>query len=82
MAQYGLHVATLKLNHMKVNDRDEDRWLTGIRSPYERVFSGRDRRVKYQGVSKNQFRAFGRAIAFNLKRLVTLGAHKEGLELA
>ena len=82
MAQYGLHDATLKLNHMKVKDRDKDRWLTGIRSPYERVFSGRDRRVKYQGVSKNQFRAFGRAIAFNLKRLVTLGAHKEGLELA
>lgn len=78
MAQYGLHDATVKLNHMKVKDR----WLTGIRSPYERVFSGRDRRVKYKGVAKNQFRAFGRALAFNLKRLVVLEADEKGLCLA
>lgn len=82
MDKYGLHDATVKLNNMKVKDRDKDRWLTGIRSPYERVFSGRDRRVKYKGVAKNQFRAFGRAIAFNLKRLVVLEADEKGLSLA
>ncbi|MEM9446894.1 MAG: transposase [Verrucomicrobiota bacterium] len=82
MEKYGLHDATVKLNHMKVKDRHKDRWLSGIRSPYERVFSGRDRRVKYKGIEKNQFKAFGRAIAFNLKRLVKLQAHDEGLCLA
>lgn len=82
MEQYGLHDATIKLNNMKVKDKDKDCWLTRIRSPYERVFSGRNRQVKYKGVSKNQFRAFGRAIAFNLKRLVVLDAHEKGLSLA
>ena len=82
MEKYGLHDATVKLNHMKVKNKDKDRWLTKIRAPYERVFSARSRQVKYQGVEKNQFKAFGRAIAFNLKRLVTLGADERGLCLA
>lgn len=82
MEKYQLHDATVKLNNMKVKNRDKDRWLTGIRSPYERVFSGRDRRVKYHGIAKNQFRAFGRAIAFNIKRLVVLKAHENGFCLA
>ena len=78
----GLHDATIKLNHMKAKNRDKDRWLTAIRAPYERVFSKRDRRVRYCGVAKNQFRAFGRAIAFNLKRLVVLEAYDDGVCLA
>ena len=82
MEKRGLHDATIKLNHMKVKDPQKDSWLTKIRAPYERVFSQRNRRVKYRGVEKNQFRAFGRAIAFNLKRLVVLEAHEKGLVLA
>lgn len=82
MEKYGLHNATVKLNHMKEKDRDKDRWLSKIRAPYERVFSGRKRRVKYRGVERNQFKAIGRAMAFNLKRLVQLGADETGLCLA
>jgi IS5 family transposase len=82
MANRGLHDATIKLNHMRAKDRDKDRWLTKIRAPYERVFSKRDRQIKYQGVAKNQFRAFGRAIAHNLKRLVILQSYEQGLKLA
>ena len=82
MAKRGLHDATIKLNHMRAKDRDKDRWLTKIRAPYERVFSKRDRKTKYQGVAQNQFRAFGRAIAYNLKRLVILQAHDKGLKFA
>ena len=67
---------------MKVKDSRKDRWLTKIRAPHERVFSQRDRRVKYRGVEKNQFKAFGRAIAYNLKRLVVLEANEKGLLLA
>ena len=82
MAKRGLHDATIKLNHMRAKDRDKDRWLTRIRAPYERVFSKRDRKVKYRGVAKNQFRAFGRAIAHNLKCLGVLQAYDAGLKLA
>lgn len=41
-------------------------------SGYERVFSKRNKRVRYRGVARNQFSAFMYAISFNLKRLVVL----------
>jgi IS5 family transposase len=68
----GIHLAVIKKNNMKNKNRDQDRWYSGIRSPYERVFSQRERRVRYKGVAKNQFSAFMQAICFNLKRLVVL----------
>ena len=37
-----------------------------------RVFSKRNKRVRYRGVARNQFSAFMYAISFNLKRLVVL----------
>ena len=59
---------------MKGKNKDLDRWVTKIRSPYERVFSKQNKRVRYVGVEKNQFAAFMEAICFNLKRLVVLDA--------
>ena len=82
MQRKGVHDATIKLNHMKVKDRDKDKWLTKIRAPYERVFAQRPRRVRYTGVAKNQFAGFMRAIAFNMKRLLTLPPPKEAITLA
>jgi transposase, IS5 family len=70
----GCHLAAIKRNNMKGKNRDLDRWVTKIRSPYERVFSQRNKRVRYRGVSKNQFAAFFNAIAFNLKRLIVINA--------
>lgn len=66
------HLAAIKKVNMKLKDRDKDRWYTHIRSPYERVFSGQRKRVRYRGVAKNQMAAFFEAIAFNLKRLAVL----------
>jgi transposase, IS5 family len=68
----GCDLRAIKKNNMAGKNKDLDRWLTGIRSPYERVFSQRERRVRYAGVAKNQFAAYMQAIAFNLKRLVIL----------
>ena len=68
----GVHLAVIKKNNMKNNNKDQDRWYSGIRSPYERVFSQRERRVRYLGIAKNQFAAFMHAICFNLKRIVAL----------
>ena len=82
MARKGVHDATIKLNHMKVKDRDKDRWLTKIRAPYERVFSQRSRRVRYVGVAKNQFSGMMRAMAFNMKRMLKLPPPSKALELA
>ena len=57
---------------MKNKNRDLDKWVSKIRSPYERVFSKQNKRVRYKGIAKNQFAEFMNAICFNLKRLTAL----------
>ncbi len=64
------HLAAIKKHNMKEKNKDCDRWYSGLRSPYERVFSQDPKRIRYRGVSKNQFSAFMQAISFNLKRLL------------
>ena len=50
---------------MQEKNKDLDRWVTKIRSPYERVFSKDNKRVRYVGIAKNQFAEFMKAICFN-----------------
>lgn len=74
LARRGCHDGTIKKNNMKGKDRSKDKWLTFLRSPYERVFSQLNHRTNYVGLAKNQFRAFLYAISHNLKRLVVLSS--------
>ena len=67
-----IHLAAIKKNNMKGKNKDLDRWYTSIRSPYERVFSQQNRRVRYVGIAKNQFAEFMNAICFNMKRMLVL----------
>lgn len=62
----------IKKNNMNGKNHDQDRFFSSIRSPYERVFSQQNNRVRYTGVSKNYFAEICNAICFNLKRLVVL----------
>jgi transposase, IS5 family len=71
-----VYLRAVKKNNMKDKNKDLDRWITHIRSPYERVFSQQNRRVRYKGIAKNQFSEFMNAMCFNLKRLVALGANE------
>ena len=71
-ARKAVHLAAIKKNNMKGKNKDLDRWYCGIRSPYERVFSKLNHRVRYRGIAKNQFAAFMQSIGFNLKRLRVL----------
>lgn len=71
-AKRGCHLAAIKKNNMKDKIKAQDAWYTKIRAPYERVFSQRNKRVRYRGIAKNQFAALMYAICFNLKRLVVL----------
>ena len=68
----GVHLAAIKKNNMKTKNKDLDKWVSKIRSPYERVFSKQNKRVRYKGIAKNQFAEFMNAICFNLKRLTAL----------
>lgn len=67
-----LHLCAIKKNNMKGKNHDLDRYYSGLRAPYERVFSNCSKRTRYRGLVKNQFHAFMQTIAFNLKRLVVL----------
>lgn len=66
------HLAAIRKNNMKNKNKDQDKWYSHIRAPYERVFSKRNQRVRYCGIAKNQFTAFMFALCHNLKRLLVL----------
>ena len=68
----GLHPMIIKRNNMKDKNADLDRWITKLRSPYERTFSKQNKRVRYRGVVKNQGAEFLYAIAYNFRRLLVL----------
>jgi len=68
----GLHPMVILKNNMKDKDRDKDRFLSRLRAPYEGVFSKQNKRVRYEGVTKNFAAELLYAIAFNLRRLVVL----------
>ncbi len=69
----GCHDATIKKRNMKAKNKDKDRWHTKLRAPYERVFSKRNKRVRYRDQAKVQFQVGANALAYNVKRLITLG---------
>ena len=71
-AKRNLHLAAVKKNNMIGKNKDLDKFYTKLRSPYERVFSKTNHRVRYKGIAKNQFTAFMESIAHNLKRMVVL----------
>lgn len=68
----GVHLAAIQKNNMKSKNKDRDRWYSALRAPYERVFSQREKRVRYRGVAKNQFALFMQSICFNLQRIAVL----------
>jgi hypothetical protein len=69
---YGKIAITPKMNHMHGKDFKKDRWLSGCRAPYERVFSKTSRKACYRGIMKNQFMEFMQALCHNLKKSITL----------
>ena len=68
----GVHLCAIKKNNMKGKNFDLDRYYTSIRSPFERVFSQDNKRLRYIGIAKNQFAEFMNSICFNLRRLTVI----------
>lgn len=73
-ARKEVHLCAVKKNNMKDKNFDLDKYYTKIRSPFERVFSKDNKRLRYIGIAKNQFAEFMNAICFNLRRLVVITA--------
>jgi IS5 family transposase len=70
------HDCTIKKTNMNGKNKDKDKWLSKIRSPYERVFAHRNKRVRYKRLHKVQFQVGIKALVFNLKRLIVLGVER------
>lgn len=70
----GATLRAIKRNNMKGKNKDLDRFISGIRAPFEGVFSKDNKRSRYRGVVKNQFAALMQALAFNMKRLIVISA--------
>ena len=81
-AKRNIHLAAIKKNNMKNKNKELDKFYTKLRSPYDRVFSKTNHRVRYLGIAKNQFAAFMKAIAHNLKRMVVLNEIYPPLKIA
>jgi IS5 family transposase len=60
----GVHLCAIKKNNMKEKNFALDRYYISIRSPFERVFSQNNKRLRYIGIAKNQFTEFMNAICF------------------
>lgn len=71
-ARKNVHLCAVKKNNMQGKNFDLDKYYTKIRSPFERVFSRDNKRLRYIGIAKNQFAEFMKAICFNLRRLTVL----------
>lgn len=74
MAWRGLHSGAILRTKMKGKNPEKDRWLSGVRMPFESTFSKFQKRARYRGTLKCQFQGFMEAFAHNMKRLVSIGA--------
>lgn len=74
MRANGCHSGAIMKNNMLAKNKDKDRWLSGLRAPFEGVFSKFMRRARYRKTAKVQMQAFLEAIIFNVKRLLVLNA--------
>jgi IS5 family transposase len=74
MKRRGLHSGAILRKQMRGKNPDRDRWISGVRAPYEGVFSQFEKRARYQSLAKCQFQGFMEAFTHNLKRLVVIQA--------
>jgi IS5 family transposase len=68
----GLHLCAIQKDNNKLKNRDKDKWISKMRSPYERVFSKENKRCRYRGLLKNQWTGFMQSLTFNVKRMLAL----------
>lgn len=68
----GLANATILKRNRKAKNRDLDRWRSGVRMPFESVFSKQEKRARYRSIAKVTMQVFLEATVHNLKKAVTI----------
>ena len=69
---HGCQAGTIRKNNNKTKQKDLDRWRSGVRMPFEGVFSKLGKRARFRGLNKVIFQNFMQSIAHNLKKAVTI----------
>tara|TARA_B100001964_G_C14068693_1_gene524872 strand:- start:150 stop:920 length:771 start_codon:yes stop_codon:yes gene_type:complete len=70
--KWGCTSAAIMKHNMNGKNKDLDRWRSGIRAPFEGVFSKFEKRARYRGLAKVQMQLFMDAMVWNVKRLVKI----------
>jgi IS5 family transposase len=73
MQANGCHSGAILKRNMKAKNKDLDRWISGVRAPFEGIFSKQEKRARYRGTAKVQMQAFMDSIVHNIKRLLVIG---------
>jgi len=66
------HSGAILKNNMKAKNKELDKWISGVRAPFEGIFSKQEKRARYRGRAKVQLQAFMDSIVHNIKRLVVI----------
>ena len=66
------YAGTIRKNNNQNKNRDLDRWRSGVRMPFEGVFSKLNKRARYRGQTKVTMQCFLEAICHNLKKAVKI----------
>jgi len=64
------HGAILRKKNNKKKNFDLDRWVSGVRMPFEGTFSKLSKRARYIGLSKVAMQCFMEAICHNLRKAI------------
>jgi IS5 family transposase len=68
----GCYAGTIRKNNNKAKNRDLDRWRSGVRMPFEGVFSKQRKRARYRGIAKVFMQCVFEALCHNLKKAVKI----------
>jgi IS5 family transposase len=68
----GCHAATIRKNNNQNKNRDLDRWRSGVRMPFEGVFSKLRKSARYRGQAKVLMQCYFEAICHNLKKATVI----------
>lgn len=68
----GCYAGTIRKNNNKAKNKDLDRWRSGVRMPFEGVFSKQKKRARYRGRVKVFMQCVFEALCHNLKKAVTI----------
>ena len=78
----GLHSMCIKPSNFKRKNKEQDKFFSSLRMPYEGVFARYSGKSRYRGLRKNQFQAFMEALSTNFKRLLAINAEPIALSHA